>query len=328
MSNRIEKPKMTSRQLVIKMRDEKGITFNHISENEAMQFLTDTNNYIRTAAYRKAYDKYTYGKNKGKYIGLDFGYLKEISIIDMHYRFLVEQMCSDIEHSICVKINSLVESDPTTDGYDIVQQYLSTRQNTIDAIEKSISSPHTGNLIKKYFTVNTTHDPQTGITINRIVSFDDCPVWVLTEILTFGDIIHFYQDYYKSRNIASEPTEVLHLVRSLRNAAAHNNCLFADLRSGSTIAPQVLSNAVSNLGTVTNSQRHKKLSCRSVLEFVALLYVYNHLVKGQVRDHRIDQLNDLFYNRMLKNKDFFVSNQLLKTTYEFSLKMIQGFLPL
>ena len=327
MSNKIDKPKMPPQQLINKMRDEKGITFKYVSEEDAADFLAETNNYIRTASYRKAYDKYTLGKNAGKYRGLDFGYLKEMSIIDMHYRFLVEQMCSDIEHSLCVKINSMVANDPTTDGYDIVYQYLCARPNTIATIEKSISSPHTGNLINKYFTVQTTRNAQTGRIINQITAYDDCPVWVLTEIMTFGDVIHFYTDYYQSRNILTEPIEALHLVRSLRNAATHNNCLFADLRSGSTIAPQVLANAVSQLGSVTNSQRRKKLSCRSVLEFVALLYEYDHLVLDKVREHRVEQLNDLFFGRMLEKKSFFVNNDLLRTTYEFCVKMIQGFLP-
>ena len=48
------------------------------------------------------------------------------------------------------------------------------------------------------------------------------------------------------------------LVRSLRNATAHNNCLFANLRSGTSLSPQVLSTAVSQLGTIKPSQRHKK----------------------------------------------------------------------
>lgn len=312
---------MSPQQLIDKMRDEKGITFNYINEEDAKTFLSETNNYLRTAAYRKAYDHYSLGKNNGKYINLDFGYLKEMSILDMHYRFLVDQMCSDIEHSLCVKINSQVAIDQTTDGYDIVYQYLSMHPNTINNIERAIPSPHTGTLIKKYFTIQP-HGNKLLIT-----AYDDCPVWILTEIMTLGDIIQFYEYYFQSRNISTEPIAVLHLVRSLRNAAAHNNCLFANLRSGTSISPQVLSTAISQLGTIKPSQRHKKLSCRSVLEFVALIYEYNHLVHGSVRKHRVEQLHELFFNRMLKHKDFFITNDLLRTTYEFSEKIIRGFLP-
>ena len=35
LSNKTDKPKLTSRQLVIKMRDEKGISFRYDSEDDA-----------------------------------------------------------------------------------------------------------------------------------------------------------------------------------------------------------------------------------------------------------------------------------------------------
>ena len=77
MSNRKDKPKMSAADLVKKMRDEKGITFNLVSEVEAERHLSDINNYFRTASYRKNYQKYQPGANQGKYIDLDFGYLCE-----------------------------------------------------------------------------------------------------------------------------------------------------------------------------------------------------------------------------------------------------------
>ncbi len=98
MKNIINKPKQTSTQLVAKMKIEKGINFKYISESDAESYLANVNNYLRTAAYRKNYQKYARGINKGKYIGLDFAYLQELSTIDMHFRFIVSKMCLDIEH--------------------------------------------------------------------------------------------------------------------------------------------------------------------------------------------------------------------------------------
>lgn len=86
MSNRINKPKQTAAQLITKMKN-KGITFKYITEEEAAEYLTDKNNYLRTAAYRKNYQKHNKGLNIGKYIDLDFSYLQELSTIDMHFRF-------------------------------------------------------------------------------------------------------------------------------------------------------------------------------------------------------------------------------------------------
>ncbi len=72
MSNKTDKPKLTSRQLVSKMRDEKGISFKYDSLDEAELFLSDRNNYLRLACYRNSYQKHSSGKNGGKYIDLDF----------------------------------------------------------------------------------------------------------------------------------------------------------------------------------------------------------------------------------------------------------------
>lgn len=67
MSNRINKPKQTAAQLITKMKN-KGITFKYITEEEAAEYLTDKNNYLRTATYRKNYQKHNKGLNIGKYI--------------------------------------------------------------------------------------------------------------------------------------------------------------------------------------------------------------------------------------------------------------------
>ena len=61
---------------------EKGITFNLISEKEAETYLYNYNYYFKLTSYRKNYLKYFDGENEGKYIHLDFGYLKDLAVID------------------------------------------------------------------------------------------------------------------------------------------------------------------------------------------------------------------------------------------------------
>ena len=73
------------------MKEEKGITFSHVSEKEAEKYLFKVNNFLRTASYRKNYQKYQKGSNEGKYSKLDFAYLKELSTIDMHFRMAVPE---------------------------------------------------------------------------------------------------------------------------------------------------------------------------------------------------------------------------------------------
>lgn len=90
-------------ELVIHMK-EKGITFNEITEDEAKEFLTKNNYYMKLASYRANYVKCDTGKRTGKYCKLDFAYLKELSTIDMYLRYKIMDICLDIEHAIKVKL--------------------------------------------------------------------------------------------------------------------------------------------------------------------------------------------------------------------------------
>ena len=56
--NRTDKPKMTSKALIDKLRDEKGVSFKYVTEDNAEKYLAQINNYLRTASYRKNYQLY------------------------------------------------------------------------------------------------------------------------------------------------------------------------------------------------------------------------------------------------------------------------------
>lgn len=322
MSNRINKPKKTSKEIVDMMRDEKGITFKHISEDAAADYLTNVNNYMRTAAYRKNYTKVQGGKNNGKYERLDFAYLTELSTLDMRFRFVVSKMCLDIEHALKVRIIHDVEIDTSSNGYDEVYDFLNKNPNIKSSIAKKITSPYTGNLIYKYFTVKTSEDSSTGKTENEIVAYDDCPVWVLVELLSYGEFIQFYKYYYGTS--APVSSNLLHIVRSLRNATAHNNCIIANLNRGTSTPPLEIKDAVKKINGISKSQRQKNLSSRPMLEFVTMLYVYNEIVTENVKQSRLKELKSLFYGRMLEKKSFFADNSLIKNSYSFACVMIEN----
>ena len=320
MANKVKKPKKLVSQLILEMKNNRGITFNYIDESVAANYLSNINNYLRTASYRKNYQKYQKGAKQGKYIQLDFSYLVEMSILDMHYRFLVQKMCSDIEHSMCVKLIHDVEKDVTTDGYDLVKQFLKKHPREIKKIQGTILSPHTGDLLKKYFTIKQTTKNRS--VCYEITNYEDCPVWVLMELLSFGSIINFYLDYYTSKKYPHIQSQILNLVRSLRNAAAHNNCILYDLNPGTTVPPQEIIKFVKGIPGITTSSRRKRLSSRAILEFVALIYVYDQIVSGKVKKHRFKELDDLFNKRMKEKDGFFKNNQLINSTYTFIQKIV------
>ena len=84
------------------LRDEKGIQFNIMSEEQAVEYFSQRNNYLRTAPYRKNYPKHIAGPNEGKYINLEFAYLTELSTLDFYLREILLEMCIDVEHDLKV----------------------------------------------------------------------------------------------------------------------------------------------------------------------------------------------------------------------------------
>lgn len=323
MSNIQNKPKMTSSQLVQKMKSVKGISFKYISETKAQNYLYSNNNYLRTASYRKNYQKYLNGQNKGKYINLDFGYLKELAEIDYLLRSELSSACFDLEHDLKIHLLKDCENNPRDDGYKIVYNFLKANPYVVGKLEASCTSPFTANLLNKYFTVHNVYNNQKHRNEYKILAFNDCPVWVFLELITFGDFIKFYEFYYRVMRI-KEPLSisVLKMIKNLRNACAHNNCLIADLQIGSTFIPGELGNFLATIKTISKKQRQKKMSCLPVLEFVSVIYSLKIIAtKSEIAKHK-REFKKLFEKRMMKHKDYFVGNDIIKSNYDFAIKVL------
>lgn len=316
------KPIKTANELVLKMK-EKGISFNIVNEQDAEYYLEHINNYLRTASYRKNYQKYQMGNNQGKYIGLDFAYLKELSTLDMHFRIIVTQMCIDFEHDLKILILKEIEKSSNSDGYCVVKDFLDKNPKILSKIAATKGSSFTDDLLNKYFSL------EKDISSNRysIVNYDDCPIWVFLEFLTFGDLIYFYVfvcKYFEIKQCIS--TTTLNLVKGLRNGCAHNNCIFANFSRKTSKIPEEISQSVATIHSITRTQRQKTLTCRPVLEFTALIYAYNKIVSVNVKKHSKENLEKLLYGRMRKNWRFFSNNDLITNTYLFIRKILKFYL--
>lgn len=316
------KPKLEPEKIIEKIKNEKGITFNFISEEEAIEYLRHHNNYYRIASYRKNYDKKTTGEEKGKYINLDFSNLVDLSIIDMRIRFLIIHMCLDVEHDLKIRLLNDITSNSSEDGYSVVVDFLQSNEFLYEDIYKKRKSTYVGDLINKFFSFDT------HINVNGKVIFDSvdvrCPIWAFVEIISFGEFIKFYDFYYS--NSASQnfpiPISLLNPVKSIRNACAHNNCIINNLRSGFTKPGKVVSSFISNISDISKAERKKYLSVRPIFEFICLLIVYDKIVSEKVKKHRYSELKDLVYNRMCRNKKYYENQQLLKSTYKFLKKVV------
>ena len=65
---------------------EKGVTFQYYKEEDAADFLRNNTYFFKLKAFQKDYIQ---NPKTGKYIGLDFAYLVELSTLDMHLRRLI-----------------------------------------------------------------------------------------------------------------------------------------------------------------------------------------------------------------------------------------------
>lgn len=306
----IAKPKLTSQELIDKMKS-KGIEFNIVDEGNAKVFLSNHNNYFRVSSYRKNYDKYQKGTNKGKYINLEFAYLVELSTIDMHLRFHIIKMCLDIEHFYKIQVLKDIENNSKEDGYSIVIEFLKREEWILDNIERK-KTPYTCDLITKHF------DFSKEIIEDKV----KCPVWAFLEIVTFGEFLKFY-DFYSSiypTSYASLPT--LNSIKSLRNACAHNNCVLHNIRRGYTWPNRIISTFVSQIKTIGKEERKNKLSSQPLYEFTCLLYIYNYIVPESIKDRRLLELKSLVNDRMLKHKEYFESQLLIKSSFNYLKKLV------
>ena len=287
----------------------RGITFNEISENDAKQFLQNNNYYMKLAAYRANYDKCDTGKRQGQYKKLDFGYLKELSTIDMYLRYIVMDMCLDIEHVIKVRLIKNITNNPSEDGYDIVRKFIAQDDNL--RILKNIRSHKSGeyckDLIEKYYPY--------------------FPVWVFVELISFGDLLYFCSFYEKIYGVQIINNKLMNTVRDVRNAAAHSNCLLNKMTEKIDSTKQVnneISSFIIGMKNISKTSRVNNLSYKFTNSFVTVLYVYDSLMNEIPKQKRYKEIQEFMNGRVVQNKQFFQSNSKIVGVYNFHKKVIDN----
>lgn len=290
---------LSTKSLITHMK-EKGIHFDIINEQEAMHFLSEHNYYFKLASYRKNYDKGPFGKKQGQYINLDFAYLKDLSTIDFKLRYLILQMCLDIEHSLKSTILHDMETNPNEDGYKIVSLWdasLSYRAK----VNRYVKNSYSHNLGK--------YNPE-------------YPAWVLFELISFGELCKFV-DCYNSNYPKRLPfdAKALYPIRDIRNAAAYNACLINNVREDYRRQPNATLLKFLQSHNVPKRIRVSKLSNKPIHDFCCLLLLYPQIVKSEFL--RKDRKRDLLkiFQRMRRHANYYTKNKAITTTFEFVLKM-------
>jgi abortive infection bacteriophage resistance protein len=216
------KEKKTANQLITDVFKKNGVQFNLISETDAIPYLEERNYYYKFACYRKNFSR----DKKHKYIDLDFQYLISLSKLDKELRYILLQMTLEIEHFLKVKILRDISYNNQVDGYEIVNDYISSynAKNT-----KQISIELLIERGKNQSSVN--HGIYSKITANKKY----IAIWQLIEIMQMHELQYFFEYYYTRFQHPSIKVKAYKSLiissRYVRNAAAHNSPLLVNLAS-------------------------------------------------------------------------------------------------
>ena len=301
---------------------EKNIKFDIFSEKKAEKYLRDNNNYYNVTAYKHNFERYFIdGEFVDKYIDLDFAYLKDMAIIDYRVRLVLFKIIIDIEHYLKIRILNLIENINVEDGYRIVNMFLEKDFNdekfprkVHNSIFKKVGSEYYNKIFSKY-------------DINKDKKLENIPVWEFLEIITFGELVNFYEFFSKEYSLENELKNIFILreIVKLRNAVAHNSCLLSDLdRKDNSYAPDYkIINYLNDCG-IGKETRINKLSNSRIRQITYALYMFNEIVTSDgVKKNVIEDVNNLFFDRIIHHKEYYNNNGLLKSIYLYFKKIIE-----
>lgn len=298
----------------------KNIKFIECSEDNAERYLKENNNYYNITAYKNNFTKYPCGELAGKYIDLDFAYLKDLSIIDYRTRIVLFKMIIDIEHYLKIRILNSIETIDDEDGYNIVNLYMEHDYNDAkfpkrvhDSIIKKVSNDYYKRIFSKY-------------DVDKDKKLENIPVWEFLEIITFGELINFFDFFTNTYNLNDKKyIFILREINKLRNAVAHNSCVLSELDKKDNLHKfDTLIFEFMNECGISKENRTNKLKNSRIRQITYTLYMFNIIVTSQgVKDNVKHEVSKLFYGRIILNRKYYNNNGLLKSIYQFFEKIIK-----
>ncbi|OON87526.1 hypothetical protein BXO88_04110 [Oribacterium sp. C9] len=289
----------------------KNVKFELFVEEDAKKFLQYNNYYFKLKSYARNYIKYSKKELKDKYVNLDFAYLVELSTLDMYFRRLIVGLCLDIEHILKTRFMRDVTNNDNEDGYNIVKRFINSDYSILTNLFSNKDKSATSELIQKF------KEDESKI-----------PVWSLIETLSFGRFIELYNLYYGIYGGHSY-TSYLGSIKFLRNAAAHNTCLLNSLRKPYSIK---INKNMDIMDVLTKSKKFQtsyrsKMENPIVHDFVVLLFVYyditNTAANRSMRDKGMNRVKTFFQETVLRNKSYFVKNDVLVENYRFVCQIVE-----
>lgn len=269
-------PKLETKDLIKKLRDKK-VSFNVINELQAEKNLDDLNYYYKLTVYKRNFQK----NQEGNYINLDFSYLCDIASVDMQLRYILAQFTMDIEHSLKTLLMKKITYNDELDGYDIIESFLQSTENTNNPISNEDLFKKSSHITNYQYRMSETHK--------------HCPpVWVVLEVLSFGELTRLFLYYFKRFPENSYEVKsmagLLAGAKRIRNMSVHNTPFLFDLDKNEI-------NSVNNylFQYVTEQNIPKRIYKKSKIhDIFCVIYLHKKLVNGTgSRKYRIEDIANL-----------------------------------
>ncbi len=316
------KKKLLKKEEMVELLKSKNIKFEYISEEQAKKYLRENNNYANLTSYKNNFLKYPSpaGNMEGKYLDLDFVYLIDLVIIDFKLRLLLFDMILDIEHYLKIKILNKMENIKEEDGYIIINEFLASDYSNGGKVHANIKHKLGKDNFQKVY--SKYDEDKNG-------KLEDIPIWEFLEMITFGELVDFYDFYTKKYNLKVEHKDVFILrdIVRLRNATFHNNNILSDLgiKDNNRLLDYEICKFLDKCNINANVRLDKLCNSR-IRQITYTLYMFNKIVTSEgVKEHVREKIYDLFFIRIKRNKHYYNNNELLKSIYDYFYKIIEKY---
>lgn len=291
---------------IIKTLKRKNIRFNIIDEFKALNYLKYCNSYYNIISYETYFEKYYIGnKFIDKYVNLDFAYLIDLSEIDFELKSILFKIVTIIEHHLKLRILNLFECYKIENEKLLIYGFLYEDINDEKRVYNNI--------------LNKVND----------LDIENIPINRFFELITFGDLIKFYNYIIRKYKIKKEYKNVYILrdVKNLRNEVCHNSNILSMLNKKEKI--KTLNYDIYkylNKCGINKDNYIEKLKSPIIRMLTYTLYMLNYIVVDKnIKDKIKKEMNDLFYKRIIKNKIYYSNNKFLKSVYDYFNKIMETY---
>ena len=124
-----------------------------------------------------------------------------------------------------------------------------------------------------------------------------------------------------------EEAYMLRSCQKLRNAVAHNNCIFNELRPRNR-KQEPNQTVMRELSRYSIKGYKQRMTNERMIHIVTLLFVYKQMITSKgLLNHATTQLHE-FRLRMMQNSMYYEKNPMIKANLEFLNEVIEKWFPL